>query len=180
MFKIAPLSFIFLILILNSYLSAGELYKTKGEGGDFKYTNIKPKDENEAVVEIKTYSHRQQTENPKIDPYLPEASEDKINTEKQEYVNDLFRKKAISLYEKEKSIENSVLSTKENISNLENVIEDFLVNGYFADNYIFELRVQESNLNSFEQQLEEIKEEKNELKIEARKSNVDPGVLRVK
>lgn len=173
--------YIFIIALLlfctqNSF--AGEIYKTKEKNGEIKYTNIKPKNDQETVIEVKTYKNREQTVNTDYKLY-PENNDSKLLQEKQNYINDTFQKRALILKEKEDSLKDNIDSTKEYISSLENIIEDFLVNGYFADNYIFELRVQESNLKKFEKELKNIKEEEKQLKKEARKNNVDPGILRV-
>ncbi len=54
-----------------------------------------------------------------------------------------------------------------------------LIEGYFADHDIFELNRQKSILSTLEKELVLLKEEKLNLKKEARKNGVLPGVLRV-
>lgn len=169
---------IFTFLFTCSTL-AGKVYKTKEKDGEIKYTNLKPKNEGKTVVEVKTYKNKDQTIEPEYELY-PENDDVRLVEEKQNYIDGIFREKAEILYNREKSLKNNIESTKEYISYLENVIEDFLVNGYFADNYIFELRVQESNLKFYKEELKGIKLEERQLKKDARKQNVDPGILRVK
>ncbi len=170
---------ILLFLLPNLNLTAGEVYKTKQKNGDFVYTNVKPKNEAATVVEVKKYRDNDQTVIPDYEKY-PENEEDRLAEEKQNYIDDIFREKAEDLSQREESLKKDIVSTKDYIDYLEDIIEDFLVNGYFADNYIFELRVQERNLEIFKEELEEIKQEEKALKKEARKNNVDPGILRVK
>lgn len=160
------------------FLLAGEVYKTEKSDGNVKYTNIKPSESEDKILETRKYSHPEPAGKTE-DNQSFEISE-KITEEKQNYVDEIFRKRAKLLYEKEVSLKNDIKNTSIYIDDLENVVEDYLVNGYFADNYIFELRVQESNLESLKNELANIDEEWNQLKKEARKNNVDPGVLRVR
>lgn len=168
-----------LMFCFSSPLTAGEVYKTLENDGSVKYTNIKPDHRGEKVLETKSYSHPD-TESPtapesKTEPVYPDTDK-----EKQDSIDEVFRERAELLYEREQRLVEEIEQKEKYIYELDEVIEDYLVNGYFADRYIFELKVQKNNLEKLREELDGIDEQWYQLKKEARKNSVNPGVLRVR
>ena len=165
------------ILFISPYLFSETVYKVKDKDGVVTYTNVNPSEEEDvSIIESNSYSAKVYDEN----NYLIEPQTNK----KKQTIHDvdtdtIFRNKAIELRDKELRLKREIKYTKRYIKELKEKIDDLLIDGYFADHDIFEMKRQESILTSLEKELSTIDDDRLTLKREARKNGVEPGVLRV-
>lgn len=170
------LSLITFIILLPAGINSETVYKVEDESGNLTYKNIAPENQDISVIEsskteIENYDETSILITPKL-----KNNEDLIK----KVDNDtIYRNKALVLKEKEKNLRNEIKITKQNIRYLRDKIDNLLIDGYFADHDIFELKRQESILSSLEKELSGIDDEWLLLKKAARKDGVEPGVLRV-
>ncbi|NIP31973.1 MAG: hypothetical protein GTO02_21110 [Candidatus Dadabacteria bacterium] len=173
---------IFPLFFLSISVSNSEtIYKIKDNEGNFIFTNVVPENGDFEIISSHTTAYEKYDENNIIIKSGNSRDSDKrdIKIQEQENLNAKFRNKAIEIRNRELNIKSKIRVTKQNIIELKEKIDDLLIEGYFADHDIFELNRQKSILSTLEKELVLLKEEKLNLKKEARKNGVLPGVLRV-
>jgi len=84
----------------------------------------------------------------------------------------------LEIKNKEKAIIAEIDNTEKQIDHKRREVNDLLINGYFADRSILELRYLESYLQELNSQLILLAEERENLADEARRQGIPPGYLR--
>ncbi|HSE84464.1 MAG TPA: hypothetical protein VLB01_07955, partial [Thermodesulfobacteriota bacterium] len=109
-----------------------------------------------------------------------ESSELYLEQQRQgeEAQREYWRGLALQIEAREKAILEQIKITKEQIRYKKREVDYLLLDGYFADYSILELRYLENLLKDLENQLALIGLEKNNLKTEARRRGIPPGYLR--
>ncbi len=137
-----------------------------------KATVIEGEEEPSKETEVnftKTPSPPSEEENPEED--LEEKREE-------EALREDFRSRALEIDAKEKALLEEIKTTKKQIDQKKREVDFLLLDGYFADYSISELRYLNDYLTQVEDQLALIKQERENLEEEARKQGIPPGYLR--
>ena len=107
---------------------------------------------------------------------IPEADLEKKREE--EVLREDFRSRALEIDDNEKALLEEIKITKGQISQKKREVDFLLLDGYFADYSIQELRYLNDYLTQLEEQLALIKQERKNLQEEARQEGIPPGYLR--
>jgi hypothetical protein len=105
----------------------------------------------------------------------PEFDEQNRN---EQALRDFWRSQALEIENKEKAIIAEIDNTEKQIDHKKREVDYLLLNGYFADRSILELRYLESYLQELNSQLILLAEERENLADEARRQGIPPGYLR--
>ncbi len=107
---------------------------------------------------------------------IPES--DLEEKREEEVLREDFRSRALEIDDKEKVLLEEIKITKGQISQKKREVDFLLLDGYFADYSIQELRYLNDYLTQLEEQLTLIKQERKNLQEEARREGIPPGYLR--
>jgi hypothetical protein len=99
-------------------------------------------------------------------------------TQNEQALREFWRSQALEIENKEKAIIAEIDNTEKQIDHKKREVDYLLINGYFADRSILELRYLESYLQELNSQLILLAEERENLADEARRQGIPPGYLR--
>ncbi len=99
-------------------------------------------------------------------------------TQNEQALREFWRSQALEIENKGKAILAGINNTKKQIDHKRREVDYLLINGYFADRSILELRYLESYLQELNSQLVLLAEERENLADEARREGIPPGYLR--
>ncbi len=156
------------------------IYKWKDNNGAVHYTDKKPDNSKDIIEIIKT---KKRTPVPKDEVIIIEESvgENAAAVEQeiiQEEIRQYWRNLALNIEQKKERTLEEIYITEKKIDILKSNIDYYLINGYKADLMILDLRYLEGSLPPMFRRLELIEEEKEQLRIDARKQGIPPGYLR--
>lgn len=137
-----------------------------------KATVIEGEEEPREEAEVnftKTPPPPSEEENPEVD--FEEKREE-------ETLREDFRGRALEIDAKEKALLEEIKTTKKQIAHKKREVDFLLLDGYFADYAISELRYLNDYITQLEDQLALIKQERENLDEEARRQGIPPGHLR--
>jgi Domain of unknown function (DUF4124) len=173
------------VLLIPSY--AKDMYKWVDKDGTSHVTDDPAKIPEEkkgevTVIEGESEGSGEETE---VDitkiapaPSEEESSESDLEKEREEAIREEWRSRALEIEDKKNAILEEIESTKQALREKKREVDSLLINGYFADYSILELRYLSDYLKELEDQLEFIKQEKANLEEEARREGIPPGYLR--
>jgi uncharacterized protein DUF4124 len=173
------------VLLIPSY--AKDMYKWVDKDGTSHFTDDPAKIPEEkkgevTVIEGESEGSGEETE---VDitkiapaPSEEESSESDLEKEREEAIREEWRSRALEIEDKKNAILEEIESTKQALREKKREVDSLLINGYFADYSILELRYLSDYLKELEDQLEFIKQEKANLEEEARREGIPPGYLR--
>lgn len=99
-------------------------------------------------------------------------------TQNEQALREFWRSRALEIENKERAIMDEIDITEKQIDHKRREVDYLLINGYFADRSILELRYLESYLQELNSQLILLAEERENLADEARRQGIPPGYLR--
>jgi hypothetical protein len=105
----------------------------------------------------------------------PEFDEQNQN---EQVLREFWRSRALEIENKERVIIAEIDNTEKQIDHKRREVDYLLLNGYFADRSILELRYLENYLQELNSQLILLAEERENLADEARRQGIPPGYLR--
>lgn len=168
------------LFVLNTTSSFSyTIYKWKDKNGSVHYTDKKPVDNIEIIEIIRTKKktpspEKQSLAEEAVDVNVAEIEEELIQAEIRQYWRDL----ALNIEQKKERTLEEIYVTEKKIDIIKSNIDYYLINGYKADLMILDLRYLEGSLPPLFERLELIEEEKEQLRIAARKQGIPPGYLR--
>ncbi len=177
-YLILMFSFLFVLNTVSTF--SYTIYKWKDKNGLVHYTDKKPV-ENVKIIEIIRTKKKIPVPDKeiviveeKVDENVAAVEEELIQEEIRQY----WRNLALNIeLKKERTLEEIYIIEKK-IDILKSNIDYYLINGYKADLMILDLRYLEGSLPPLFERLEIIEEEKEQLRIAARKQGIPPGYLR--
>lgn len=181
---IVSLFFLTVVLVTSSY--SKEIYKWVDKDGTIHFTDDPAQIPQENRKEAETIQGNEEDPVDEVDVDLiapqfeEEGSELYLEQQRQreEAQRDYWRSLALQIETREKAILEQIEITKEEIKYKRREVDYLLLNGYFADHSVLELRYLENLLNGLKNQLALIDLEKENLKTEARRQGIPPGYLR--
>ncbi len=184
MITVVSLIFLTGVLVNSSY--SREIYKWVDKNGTIHFTDDPANIPQENMKEAETIRGNEENPLDEFDvnlitpPFEEESSELYLEQQRQgeEAQREYWRSLALQIETREKAIIEQIEITKEEIEYKRREVDYLLLNGYFADHSILELRYLEDLLNDLKNQLVLIDLEKENLKTEARRQGIPPGYLR--
>lgn len=181
---IVSLIFLTVVLVTSSY--SKEIYKWVDKSGTIHFTDDPAKIPEEKRNEVEAIEGEEEGSVGEVDinlnppPFEEESSELYLEQQRQEEsaLREYWRNLALQIETKERAILEQIEITKEELKYKKREVDYLLLNGYFADYSILELRYLENLLSDLKNQLALIKLEKENLKTEARRQGIPPGYLR--
>lgn len=181
---IVSLIFLTVVLVTSSY--SKEIYKWIDKNGTIHFTDDPAQIPQEYRKESETIRGNEENPVDEVDvnliapPFEEESSELYLEEQRQEEaaLREYWRGLALQIETREKAILEQIEITREEIKYKKREVDYLLLNGYFADHSILELRYLEDLLNDLKNQLALIDLEKENLKTEARRQGIPPGYLR--
>ncbi len=174
----------FFIFLTSSY--AKDIYKWVDKDGNIHFTdnpaNIPEDKKGEANIIEKEESSddKREFEPTNIVSHQPEeeAPEADLGNKREEALRAVWRGRALEIENKKGATIEEIETTKQAISEKKREVDSLLIDGYFADYSILELRYLNDQLGELENQLGLIKQERANLEEEARREGIPPGYIR--
>ena len=184
--RILNISVLLFLLIPLTPCYSKTIYKWVDKDGTIHFTDDPktiPEDKKSKAVVIEGEESGEETEiNPTETAPTPSEEEnpkaDLEKTREEDALRGDFRSRALEINAKEKALLEEIKITKRQISQKKREVDFLLLDGYFADYSISELRYLNDYLAQLEDQLALIKQEKEKLEEEARREGIPPGYLR--
>jgi uncharacterized protein DUF4124 len=183
--KILSISVLLLLLAPLTPSYPKTIYKWVDKDGAIHFTDDPkaiPEDRKTKTIVIEEESGDETEANPtKIIPTPSEEENQEADLEKkreEEVLREDFRSRALEIDDKEKALLEEIKITKGQISQKKREVDFLLLDRYFADYSIQELRYLNDYLTQLEEQLTLIKQERKNLQEEARREGIPPGYLR--
>jgi hypothetical protein len=184
--KILNISVLLFLLIPLTPCYSKTIYKWVDKDGTIHFTDDPktiPEDKKSKAVVIEGEESGEETEiNPTETAPTPSEEENpKADLEKRREEDALrgdFRSRALEINAKEKALLEEIKITKSQISQKKREVDFLLLDGYFADYSISELRYLNDYRAQLEDQLALIKQERENLEEEAHREGIPPGYLR--
>jgi hypothetical protein len=184
--KILAISALISLSIFLTPSYAKDIYKWVDKDGNIHFTdnraNIPEDKKGEANIIEKDEStdEKREFEPTNIVSHQPEeeAPETDLRNEREEALRAVWRGRALEIENKKGAILEEIEATKRALKEKKREVDSLLLNGYFADYSILELRYLNDHIVELENQLELIKQERANLEEEARQEGIPPGHIR--
>jgi len=186
---LAIAAFLFLFTLTPSY--AKDIYKWVDKDGTLHFTDNPAGVPEEKLGEADIIEGKEEGsgEEAEVDltkivpaPSEEEGLEADLDLEeeerKEEGLREVWRRRALEIEDREKTILEDIEITKQNIRDKKREVDALLINGYFADYSILEFRYLNDLLQELEDQLKLIEQERANLQEEADREGIPPGYLR--